>query len=117
MTEFAFIFRQTPIQLTDEQQKQRAAQVAAWATRLRDQGHSMHPYLLGKQPTLITLHDSAGAPSGDPIVAILIAGFSNIEEARAAAASHPGLHYGITIEIREASAPQFQTPPPSQPAQ
>ena len=116
MKEYAFIFRQTPIRLTEERRKQRAEEVARWATRLRDAGHTMSPHLLGSERAVFTsegLDSGAANPqAGDPVVAILVAGFASFDEAKRAASTHPGLHYGVTIEIREATAPQFR---PAQP--
>ena len=116
MKEYAFIFRQTPVRLTDEQQKQRAEEVAKWATRLRDAGHTMSPHLLGSERVLFAsqgLDSSARNPqAGDPVVAILVASFASFDDAKRAASTHPGLHYGVTIEVRDARAPQFR---PAQP--
>lgn len=117
MKDYAFVFRQTPAQFTAEQQAQRAKDVAAWATHLRDAGHNMRPFLLGKEAVLLQPNGDSSStptsPSADPIVAILIANFASLDDAHQAAATHPGLRYGITIEIREATQPQFQTPPPT----
>lgn len=114
MKEYAFIFRQTPTRLTEDQQKQRAEEVAHWATQLRDAGHNMSPHLLGTERAVFTSEgiDSGAADNqaGDPVVAILIAGFTSFDDAKRAAATHPGLRYGVTIEVRAATAPQFRTP-------
>ena len=109
MKEFAFIFRQTAKTLTPEQQKRRAEEVREWAVGLRNEGHKMSPHLLASETYLIP-PDSA-APSnghssaGDPVVALLLIDFPSFEAAKKAAQSHPGLHYGVSIEIREATAP------------
>jgi hypothetical protein len=109
MKEFAFIFRQTPHPLTTEQQKQRAEEVRDWAIHLRDEGHKMNPHLLGQESSFISLDQppssNGSAIAEDPIIALLLIDFPGMEEARKAAQSHPGLHYGVTIEIREATAP------------
>ena len=109
MKEFAFIFRQTPHPLTPEQQKQRAEEVRAWAVRLRDDGHNMNPHLLGPESYFVSpdqaLSSNGHVKAEDPVVALLLIDFPSFEEAKKAAQSHPGLRYGISIEIREATAP------------
>jgi hypothetical protein len=109
MKEFAFIFRQTPHPLTPEQQKHRAEEVRDWAVRLRDEGHKMTPHLLAQESLLVPpdLPPSASnrTTSEDPIIALLLIDFLSLEEARKAAQAHPGRHYGVSIEIREATAP------------
>jgi AraC-like DNA-binding protein len=109
MKEFAFIFRQTVKTLTPEQQKQRAEEAREWAVRLRDEGHKMNPHLLASETYLIPPESAPSsnghALTGDPIVALLLIDFPSFEEAKKAAQSHPGLHYGVSIEIREATAP------------
>lgn len=119
MKEFAFIFRQTPHQLTPEQQKQRAEEVRAWAVHLRDEGHQMSPQLLGAVSFLVspdpTQSSSGWVPAEDPVVALLLIDFPSFEDAKKAAQSHPGLRYGVSIEIREATAPA-PIPAPAQAA-
>jgi hypothetical protein len=109
MKEFAFIFRQTPFPMTAEQQKQRAEDVRLWAVRLREEGHKLNPYLVGTEsyfvpPAQSSSSNTRGAGE-DPVIALLLIDFPSFEEANKAAQSHPGLHYGVSIEIREATAP------------
>lgn len=117
MKEFAFIFRQTPFPMTEEQQKQRADEVRGWAVHLREEGHTMSPQLLGTESYVISPgHEASSnghALAGDPVIALLLIDFSSFEEAKKAAQSHPGLHYGVSIEIREATAPAPAAPQPA----
>ena len=116
MKEFAFIFRQTPFTMTAEQQKQRAEDVRQWAVRLREEGHKMNPYLVGTESCFIPPaqagSSNARLSGEDPVIALLLIDFSSFEEAKKAAQSHPGLHYGVSIEVREATAP---APVPARP--
>jgi hypothetical protein len=109
MQKFAFIFRQTNFPMTPEQQKKRAEEVRGWAIHQRDEGHSLDPHLLGAERYLATPDgtkpSSADSAPADPVVAILILDASNFEEAKRIAATHPGLRYGVSIEVREATAP------------
>jgi hypothetical protein len=119
MKEFAFIFRQTTFPMTPEQQKQRAEEVRDWAVHLREEGHKMNPYLVGTEsffvPPAQAPSSIAHRPGGDPIIALLLIDFPSFEEAKKAAQSHPGLRYGVSIEVRDATAPA-PVPAPAQPS-
>jgi hypothetical protein len=119
MKEFAFIFRQTPHPLTPEQQKRRAEEVRDWAVRLRDEGHKLNPYILASKSEVIPPDSAASAndsvPVEAPVIALLLIDFPSVEEAKKAAQSHPGLHYGVSIEVREATAPAPVSPVPQTP--
>ena len=109
MEKFAFIFRQTNHPLTPEQQKRRAEEVRDWAIHLRDEGHSLDPHLLGADryvaaPDGVKVSSSDGV-AGDPVIAVLIIDSTNFEEAKKIALTHPGLRYGVSIEVREATTP------------
>lgn len=114
MKPFIFIFRQSKRPLTEEQQKQRADAVRAWAIRLRDEGHSLQPHLLGEEKFVATAEDgNTSKDNGDPITAILVVDFASFEEAKKAAEVHPGLHYGVSVEVREAFPPPASAPAPT----
>src|SRR6201993_2314189 len=106
MEKFAFIFRQTNHPLTQEQQKRRAEEVRDWAIHLRDHGHALDPHLLGTERYVA--EPNGGKPSiaeapADPVIAILIVDCVNFDEAKKIALTHPGLRYGVSIEVREAA--------------
>jgi hypothetical protein len=113
MQKYAFIFRQSNHPLTLEQQKRRAEEGRDWALHLRDQGHTLDPYLLGTEQYVAGPDEaklsSAEAPA-HPVIAILIVDCANFDEAKKIALTHPGLHYGVSIEVREAASPV--APPP-----
>ena len=114
MPKFALIFRQSPFPMTEEVHKRRAKEVADWATHLRDSGHTLEPHLIGEEHAMIAPEGSSPREIGDPIVAILVFDAASFDEAKQIASNHPGLHYGITIEVRPATIPTFPaTPPPS----
>ena len=116
MPKFALIFRQSPFPMSEEVRQRRAKEVAAWATHLRDQGHSLEPHLLGDEHFIISSDGSTNKDTGDPIVAILVFDAANFDDAKQIASTHPGLHYGISIEVRPATIPAFPptpTPAPS----
>lgn len=114
MKPFVFIFRQSKHPMTQEQLKRRAEEVRAWALQLRHEGHTLEPHLLGEERFLETPTGSDGsdaAAGDDPVTAVLIVDFPRFEEATKAARTHPGLRYGVSVEVREAF------PPPPAPVQ
>lgn len=115
MKPFVFIFHQSKHPLTEEQLKQRAEAVRTWAIRLRDEGHTLEPYLLGEGKFVATREGSSVAEDPeDPITAILVVNFASFEEAKKAAEAHPGRHYGVSVEVREAFPPPAAAPAPAQ---
>lgn len=105
MQKFALIFRQSPFPMTEEVKQRRAQEVTTWALQLRNAGHSLEPYILGLESSVICAEGSEAEQSGDPIVAILILDATGFDNARTIASTHPGLHYGVHIEVRSAAAP------------
>jgi hypothetical protein len=113
MPKFALIFRQSPFAMTEEVRQRRAKEVADWAGHLRDRGHTLEPHILAEEHATIALDAARPTESGDPIVAILVFDAANFDDAKQIASTHPGLHYGISIEVRPATIPAF--PPASAP--
>jgi hypothetical protein len=108
MQKYAFIFRQSNHPLTQEQQKRRAEEVRDWANHLRDQGHALDPHLLGRERYVAEpngVKPSIAEAPADPVIAILIVDCANFDEAKNIALTHPGLRYGVSIEVREAASP------------
>jgi hypothetical protein len=115
MQKFVFIFRQSNFPMNEELQKRRAEEVRVWATRLRDAGYTLEPHLLDEERYVA---DPAGhnAPVnsdklGDPVIAILFVDATNFEEAKKTAATHPGLRYGVSVEVRASTSPAFAPTP------
>lgn len=109
MQKYAFIFRQSNHPMTQEQQNRRAEEVRDWALHLRDEGHTLDPHLLGTdryvaEPNGVKPSSSEATPA-DPVVAILIVDCASFDEAKKIALTHPGLRYGVSIEVREAASP------------
>lgn len=116
MQKFAFIFRQSPFPMTEEVKQRRAKEVADWANHLRDQGHTLSPYLLGEEHPIVVGEGAKANEMGDPIVAILVFDAGGLEEARQIATTHPGLRYGIQIEVHPATLPAFPPAPVAAPS-
>jgi hypothetical protein len=110
MKHFVMLYRQTPKQLSDQDQSRRAAEVRAWAVRMNREGHRLDGRILQEEARMIApLDDASRQPNGDPVIAISFVDARDFEEAISIAQSHPGLKYGVAIEVRAWSAP----PPPS----
>ena len=108
MKPFVFIFRQAHHPLTDGQQKQRLEEVRTWALKLGSEGHTLDPRILGPESSVLEAAGDSGRVTeglGDPLIALLIVDFASMEDAKKAAEIHPGRHYGVSIEVREALPP------------
>jgi hypothetical protein len=111
MPKFALLFRQSPFPMSEEVCQRRAKEVADWAGHLRDKGHALEPHLLAEEHATVSLDAARSKETGDPIVAILVFDAASFDEAKQIASTHPGLHYGVSIEVRPATIPAF--PPAS----
>src|SRR5262245_59229061 len=108
MKHFVFLFRLNSKQLSEADQKRRAEEVRAWALRQNKEGRKLDPRILGAENHLISSH-SKGNPvlqSGDgSLAAITFFEASDFTEAVKIAETHPSLHYGGSVEIREWNPP------------
>jgi len=108
MKQYLFIFRQSMVELTDAQMKRRGDEVRAWAFRLRDDGHTLSPHILGEERYVAPPHSNGTTQDGAgavPVTAVLIADFASFDAARQAANAHPGRNYGVSVEVCEAAPP------------
>ena len=93
--------------LSPEDQKQRAAEVRAWALALIV-NHQLDPRLLGEECRHIAPDGGSVSPrpGGEgSIVAITFLQAANFAAAVKVAETHPGPRYGNSIEVREWSLP------------
>ena len=108
LAHYAMIFRSQRA-LTSDQQHQRDAEIQAWAKRVRDQGVTLDPRILGASDGYFEGDGdrSISRPDQDACSpgAVIFFDSASEEEAKEIAGSHPGLHYGVTIELREWQAP------------
>jgi len=106
MKHFALLYREGARPLSPVEQKRRAEEVRAWAVRTNKQGHQLDSRIFQKDG-----HTLARARSGKnaPVIAVTFLDARDLEEAVRIAQTHPGLQYGVTIEVREWTAPP--TPP------
>ena len=116
MIQFVFLFRQRPsTPLSDADQKRRAEEVRAWAMRQNSAGRKLDPRLLAAENHRVNpVGKSSPAVATDegPVVAITFLEAPDFAEAVKIAETHPGLHYGVSIEVRAWTSPVTQPNPP-----
>jgi len=96
---FVFIFRQGFTRLSDEEQKQRTEEVRRWALEQIKQGRNLEPRILGEES--YRLGDDAHNKSDErTVVALNFIEATDVKEAVSIARTHPGLRYGVKIEVR-----------------
>jgi hypothetical protein len=113
MKQFVLLFRQSPTRLSEAEQKRRAEEVRAWALRQNNDGRKLDPRILGQENYRIG-PDGKGDPVGEigdgPLIAITFLEARDFAEAVRIADSHPGLRYGVSVEVRSWAPPP---PPPT----
>ena len=112
MKHFVLLFRQNPTRLSEAEQKRRVEEVRAWALRQNDDGRKLDPRILGQENYRVG-PDGKGGPVGEtgdgPLIAITFLEARDFAEAMRIADSHPGLRYGVSVEVRS------WAPPPAPP--
>lgn len=106
MQQFVFIFRQGTRKLSSEELHQRDGEIRAWATQLIQEGYTFDPRVLSQESYRIPAEDSSAER---PIINLLFLTAKDFDDAVRIAKTHPGAHYGTTIEVRAWK-------PPSHPA-
>jgi hypothetical protein len=105
---YAMIFRSQRV-LTADQQRQREAEIQVWAKTVRDRGVTLDPRILGATDAYFEVEGDhvVSRPGGDDSSpgAIIFFDAASREQAIDVARSHPGLRYGVTVELREWQAP------------
>jgi hypothetical protein len=96
---FVFIFRQGARRLSEEEQKSRTAEVRSWALQQIENGRDLDPRILNDESYRL----GEGTPNGDlagRVIALNFIDLNDFNEAVQIAKSHPGLRYGVNIEVR-----------------
>ena len=109
MKHYALIFHATRT-LTPEEQKRRPADIAGWVKKVTDTGITLDPRNFGNTLASFALEDSkvislSGESSPKPAT-IVYFDCPSSEQAVDIARIHPGLRYGVTVEVREWSSPR-----------
>jgi hypothetical protein len=109
MKHYALIFHATRT-LTPEEQKQRAVDIAGWVKKVTDMGITLDPRNFGDTLATFALEDSKvvsrNGSSGPKPATIVFFDAPSSEQAVDIARIHPGLNYGVTVEVREWTSPR-----------
>ena len=114
MKHYALIFHTNANRpLTPKEHQQRQAEIAAWAKQVTDMGVALDPRALGDTAANLSLEGDKivdHQDSSDPTFRNLVFFDSaSKDQALHIARTHPGLHFGSTVEVREWTDPR-QTP-------
>jgi hypothetical protein len=109
MKHYALIFHATRT-FTPEEQKQRAVDIAGWVKKVTDMGITLDPRNFGDTLATFALEDtkvvSRNGSSGPKPATIVFFDSPSSEQAVDIARIHPGLNYGVTVEVREWTSPR-----------
>jgi hypothetical protein len=110
---YVLIFRPTRT-LTPDELKQRAGEIQVWVRRVNQMGITLDPKALGKlairfsqENGAVVMHDGSADPTLTNIVFFDAAGQ---DQAMEVAHLHPGLHYGVSVELRDWTPPVAPLP-------
>jgi hypothetical protein len=109
MKHYALIFHATRT-FTPEEQRQRAVDIAGWVKKVTDMGITLDHRNLGDTLASFALEDnkvvSRNGSSGPKPATIVFFDSPSSEQAVDIARIHPGLHYGVNVEVREWTSPR-----------
>jgi hypothetical protein len=103
MQNFVFLFRQSPVTLTEDEQARRANEVRTWALQQIAEGRKLDPRIMTGESE--TVARAGQIKHGWPVTALLFFQAEGMEAAKKIAESHPGLRYGVSIEVRPWTIP------------
>ena len=108
MHHYVLIFRPTRT-LTADELKQRAVDIPAWVKRVTDMGITLDPKALGEfavrlsqQDGTVVTHDGSADPT---LTNLVFFDAPSQQQAMEVARIHPGLHYGVNVELRDWTSP------------
>jgi hypothetical protein len=110
MKKFAFFFRQSR-QLSEAEQKQRTAEVVGWMKQQIAEGRKLEPRVLDPEHESVISeeHRDDVQPIAEAHWSINFLEAKDFEEAVEIATTHPGLRYGVSIEVRPWTNPLAAT--------
>ena len=114
MKHYVLIFHTNPKRaLTPKEQEQRQVEISAWARQVTEMGVQLDPRALGEAISnfsqdgdRIVAAEEASDPSSRYPVFFVFFDSASREQAVTIARTHPGLHYGSTVEVREWTDPR-----------
>ena len=109
MKHYVLIFHSTRT-LSPEEIKQRGADIAVWVKQVTDMGVTLDPRTLEKTLANFSAEGnrivSREGPSDPTFRNLVFFDTASSEQAVTIAQTHPGLHYGATVELREWTSPR-----------
>jgi hypothetical protein len=108
MKHYALLFRASRT-LTPEELKQRTIDIQLWVKRVTEMGVTLDPRNLGEttrfsvEGNTVVSHEG---PIDSTLGTIVFFDSASSEQAMEIARTHPALHYGVTVELREWSPPR-----------
>jgi hypothetical protein len=108
------VFRSTRA-LTPSELQQRALDIQAWVKKVTEMGVTLDPRNFGRTVANLSTKNGELASRSEPedpsLATIVFFDAADGDEALAIARIHPGLRYGVTLELREWSSPRAAAPP------
>jgi hypothetical protein len=111
MQSFVFIFRQGSRTLSEEEQKRRTEDVRDWATKHVSDGHGLDPRVLDNASDHLG-DDAAQVDHDRTVIALNFIAAEDFDDAVRIAKTHPGLRYGVNIEVRPWKDPRASVSSP-----
>ena len=107
---FVFIFREGGRRLSKEQQRQRTQEVRARALQQLKDGGNFESRVPDEESFQLG-YDQAASRNESRVMALNFIEAADLKEAAKIAQLHPGLRYGVRIEVRFWNDPRAQRPP------
>jgi len=109
MKHYALLFYPTRT-LTAEEQSRRGVEIPIWVKQVTEMGITIEPKAFGETvATFSATGSETDSPNGSdgvpPLSNIVFFEAASKDEAIKVAQIHPGLHYGVIIDVREWSVP------------
>lgn len=108
MKHYALLFHSTRT-LTSEELNQRGVEIAAWVKQVTGMGVTLDPRSLGETAAIFSAEGSEGVSrngaSDSTLRGLVFFDSPSRDRAVNIARTHPGLHYGATVEVREWTSP------------
>lgn len=109
MAHYALIFRPTRT-VNPAEQTQRVVDILDWVKQVSDMGITLDPRSFGE--TLASFSSESGeivsgnSPTAPTLAAIVFFDSADRDRAVHIARIHPGLRYGVSVEVREWTSPR-----------
>jgi hypothetical protein len=105
MGSFVFIFRQGGRKLSEAEQERRTEEVRAWAVQQLTNDRNFDPRVLGDEGYQLE-DDTPTRKREGTVIAFNFIEAKDLSEAVELAKTHPGLRYGVRIEVRPWTDPR-----------